>query len=357
MAGHARTPRRRHRRPPRRWRPVLVAMIAVVAVAGAGLGGAFLVTERLAGNVARVPAAFAAVPAADRPPPDPTASTFLLVGTDSRAARATAGTVAAADGGAGDGGAGDGTGDGQRGDAILVARLAADGGSAAVVSIPRDSWVDIPGHGPDKINAAFAVGGPGLLVRTVERLTGLRIDHFGVLDFAGFQQMVDAVGGIDVQVARATGSGGVTFREGSNHLDGAQALAYVRQRHGLPGGDLDRVHRQQNALRALLVAARGDLGDPLGLYALADATSRSVSVDDTLSNGGLRALVLGVRGLRSDAVTFASAPVRGIDREGTRSVVRLDAERGRRLWAAVRAGAAAGWLAENGGDALGAAPN
>jgi LCP family protein required for cell wall assembly len=89
-------------------------------------------------------------------------------------------------------------------------------------------------RGRDKINAADAFGGPSLLIQTVEQLTGNRVDHFAVIDFAGFQSMVDAVGGIDVRVAEASSNDGVQFRKGLNHLDGRQALACVRQRYDLP---------------------------------------------------------------------------------------------------------------------------
>jgi len=144
-----------------------------------------------------------------------------------------------------------------------------------------------------------------------------------VIDFAGFQSMVDSVGGIDVGIAAATSNQGVDFRRGVNHLNSAQALAYVRQRYGLPNGDLDRAHRQQNALRALLAkaASSGTLSDPIALYDLLDATSRSVGVDDTLSNDSLRSLAFGLRGLRPSAITFLNAPVAGLGREGAQSVV------------------------------------
>lgn len=178
-----------------------------------------------------------------------------------------------------------------------------------------------------------------------------------MIDFAGFQQMVDAVGGIDVRVARATSSRGVDFRDGLNHLDGTQALVYVRQRYDLPGGDLDRTKRQQNALRALLTKAQHSLDDPAGLYDLVEATSRTVSVDDTLSNDGLRDLALSLRGLRADTVSFTSAAVSGLGREGAQSVVHLDVDRNRQLWAAVRAGTVADYLATHQDDALSRTPN
>jgi LCP family protein required for cell wall assembly len=274
---------------------------------------------------------------------------FLLVGTDSRADAPTTGTDAPVGVDAGS----------QRSDVLMLMQLAPDGDSASVVSIPRDSWVDIPGHGRNKVNAAYAFGGASLLTQTVEQLTGVRVDHFAVIDFAGFEAMVDAVGGIDVQVAEATSNIGVEFRAGLNHLDGAQALAYVRQRYDLPGGDLDRARRQQNALRALLsqAASSGSLSDPIGLVRLVDATSRSVSVDDTLSNGGLRDIAFGAAGLRRSGVTFLSAPVAGLGREGEQSVVYLDDARAGELWTALQSGDTTAYADAHPDDLLGDTPS
>lgn len=139
----------------------------------------------------------------------------------------------------------------------------------------------------NKVNAAYAFGGPSLLIQTVEDLTQIRVDHFGVIDFAGFESMIDAVGGIDVSISEATSNAGVEFRQGVNHLDGAQALAFVRQRYNLADGDLDRAQRQQAVLRALLskAASGSTFGNPAAFYTLLDAATRSVGVDDTLSNG------------------------------------------------------------------------
>ncbi len=96
----------------------------------------------------------------------------------------------------------------------------------------------------NKINAAFSFGGPPLAIQTIEQLTRVRIDHFAVIDFAGFQQMTDAAGGIDINVGTATERDGVVVPAGPQHLNGAQALVYVRERKSLPGGDFDRVRRR-----------------------------------------------------------------------------------------------------------------
>jgi LCP family protein required for cell wall assembly len=332
----------------RRGRRILIGLAVVVLLLLVAVAGTmFFLTERLGNNVTRVPDAFRGLDTGARPPVND-AVTFLLVGTDSRSDEPTTGSDAPA-------GVDPGS---QRSDVLMLARINGARTSASVVSIPRDSWVDIPGRGRNKINAAYAFGGPPLLIQAVEQLTNIRVDHFAVIDFAGFQAMVDTVGGIDVSVAKATSHDGVQFRQGANHLDGAQALAYVRQRHDLPRGDIDRAQRQQNALRALLEKAvsSGLLADPVRLYRLLDAVSRSVSIDDTLSNGGMRELGIEMRGLRPSGVTFLGAPVRGLGREGAQSVVYLDDGRSAELWDALKSDSIAGYAQRNRTDSLGDSP-
>src|SRR6185436_8377043 len=137
-------------------------------------------------------------------------------------------------------------------------------------------------------------------------------DHFAVIDFAGFRSMVDAVGGIDVDLTTPPSGLG----RGPHHLDGTQALLYVRERTGYLSGD--RARRQQNALRAMLTkaASSGTLTDPVQLYDFLDAVSRSVGVDDTLSNGGMRALGLKLSELGASEVTFVRAPVANVGQQG-----------------------------------------
>jgi len=332
-----------HRR--RRTRRVLLcSVVMLMSLLGLLAGAVFVVSERLAGQVHRYPNVFSNLEK-DARPPATRALTFLFVGTDSLSEHPTTGSEAAAKGQIPGGG---------RSDVIMLAQVNADRRGATVVSIPRDGWVPVPGHGFNKINAAFAFGGPSLLVQTVESVTHIRVDHFGVIDFAGFQAMTDAVGGIDVNVARPTSFGALSFDAGLNHLDGEHALAYVRQRHGLPRGDLDRVQRQQNALRALLsrVMSNGMLSDPLRTYELLNAITRSVSVDDTLTNSGLRTLAMDLRRVSGDDVTFMTAPVAGLGREGAQSVVYLDADRSAQLWRAFSSGTVRDYLTKYPGDTL-----
>ena len=329
------------RRPRSVRRTLAVLAVGVVTLFALQVAVVQTLTERLGGAVPRVPGAFAQLEGSDRPPTSG-GTTFLLVGIDTRADDPAAATGATA-------------ADGGRSDVIMIARLFADGKGAAVAAIPRDAWVEVPGHGMNKINAAYARGGPSLLVKTVENLTALHIDHFAKIDFTGFRAVVDAVGGIDVGVSAATSNGAVHFRQGVNHLDGTAALAYVRQRHGLADVDLDRAQRQLNALRAVLakVAATDTLDDPVGLYRLLDSFGGFVSVDDTLSNGGLRSLTQKLRGLPPDAVSFVRAPVAALGREGDQSVVHLEAEQCDQLWSSLRTGTITAFVARHADDTLG----
>lgn len=226
-----------------------------------------------------------------------------------------------------------------RSDVLMVLHLDADRQHAQVVSFPRDSWVDVPGHGMQKINAAFSYGGPSLAIQTVEQVSGLRLDHVAVIDFAGFQGLTDALGGVEVTIAEDTvdGASGYTWTKGVHTLDGEDALRYVRQREGLLRGDLDRAQRQQAYLRAVLtkLADTGVLGRPLRLTRVAGELSDFVSVDADWSTGDLRSLALSARGLNADSVDFVTVPVTGTPTIGTQSVVTLDAAGTRALFRAV----------------------
>ncbi|TCK20914.1 LCP family protein [Pseudonocardia endophytica] len=339
--GREREPRTKRRN------PLLIFLAAVLVLLLVIAGAAVALTVSLGNDIPRIPDAFKNLDAGNRPA-GTGATTFLLVGTDSRSTDPTTGTEATPGVNAGS----------QRSDVIMLATVQPDGTTGSVVSIPRDSWVDIPGRGMNKINAAYAFGGPSLLIETVEKLTGVRVDHFGVIDFAGFQTLVDSVGGIDVNIAQATSNMGVNFQAGENHLDGAQALAYVRQRYDLPNGDLDRAKRQQNALRVLLTKVQQDAtSNPTALYSFAQNIGTTVSVDDTLSNTGLVGLAVDYRNLRSSGVDFLSVPVSGLGMEGPQSVVYLDDARGPQLWDSIRNGSVGQYAANNPSQTLSDSPS
>jgi len=144
----------------------------------------------------------------------------------------------------------------------------------------------------------------------------------------------------------------------AHDVNGASALEYVQQRDGLPGGDADRAARQQDVLRAMLskVITSGTLGSPVGLYGLLDATSRSVSLDDTLTNGGMRSLAFDMRGIGPADFTLLCAPVGAMGREGAQSVLYLDRARAAELCESLRNGMTAGYAERHPEDLFGAAP-
>jgi LCP family protein required for cell wall assembly len=337
-ATRPRAPRRR------RLTRVLVAAAAAAMLLAWGATGLFLERQRSYDrNIRRIPGAFPAEP--DRPARAPgRAQNWLLVGSDRRADQATTGRDANQPlwrYGA------------QRADTIMLVHLPANRDRAYLVSFPRDAWVPIQGHGNAKLNATFSFGGPPLLIATIERLTGVRVDHFAVLDFEGFRSMTDALGGVDVQVTRTVWAPAqkVLWPAGTHHLDGARALDFVRQRHNLPGGDLGRIKRQQAFLKALARQAidRGTLANPLKLNAFLEAATKAMSVDESLTTSALRSLALQFRSVRAGDVVFVTAPVAGTGTEGRQSVVYLDRVRGRRLYRALREDTVEAYLADTGG--------
>lgn len=171
------------------------------------------------------------------------ASNWLLVGSDSRAGLTDEEAAALSTGNADVG---------QRTDTIMIAHIPLVG-KPKLVSIPRDSFVSIPGNDKNKINAAFALGGPPLLIDTVEKNTGIHIDHYAEIGFGGFAGIVDAIGGVEMCPAEAIDDplAGLNIQAGCQKFDGASALGYVRTR-ATAMGDLDRVQRQREFMAALM---------------------------------------------------------------------------------------------------------
>jgi LCP family protein required for cell wall assembly len=156
----------------------------------------------------------------------------------------------------------------------------------AIVGIPRDSYVPIPGHGTAKINASLSYGGPELVVRTVEALTGVHVDAYVLTGFDGFHRLVDAIGGLDVHVPYPMNdpNSGAHFRPGPTHLNGREALAFSRDRHDAPGGDLGRSMNQGRVLVATLRQLRAVVAkDPARLLPWLVAATRFLRTDLSLS--------------------------------------------------------------------------
>jgi LCP family protein required for cell wall assembly len=222
------------------------------------------------------------------------------------------------------------------------------------MSIPRDSWVDVPGHGQAKINAAFAYGGPTLTIQTVEQLTRVRIDHVAIADFDAFVAVTDAMGGVRITLDQPLTVDGTTVEAGQHQLlTGDQALRWVRERKTLARGDFDRVQRQQAWIRAMVARMRneGTLSNPLKSVPFLRAVGDSVATDPGLDTSVLGELQGMVRGLASTDITFLTVPTEGTGRspDGAQSIVVLDEPALGDLMAAVNADMLHVYLEEHAG--------
>jgi len=247
-----------------------------------------------------------------------------------------------------------------RSDTLMIVHIPADRQDAYLVSIPRDSYVRIPGHGKQKINAAFSLGGPDLTVRTVEELTDVYIDHVAMIDWAGFKDLTHAIGGVEVTIAKTFTDthNDITWHAGTQVLEGARALQYVRTRYGLENGDFDRIQRQQNFLRAVLHKANstGTLSNPIKLDNLLQAVTKATTVDSAWSTGDIRALAFDLRGIDNSHMHYLTAPTRGtreVDDIG--DVVVLKKRECRALWESLRSDDVQSYLRTYGGETLPAA--
>lgn len=262
----------------------------------------------------------------DRPPAG-RGTNWLLVGSDSRTDLTPEQQDDLATGG--DTGAG-------RTDTMILVHIPALGSSKPTVmlSIPRDSYLSIPDHGEDKINAAFTFGGPKLLAQTVEQATGLRIDHYAEVGFAGFASVVDALGGVTMCPAEPIDDplAGIDIAAGCQEFDGPTALGFVRTR-ATPRADLDRVRNQREFMSAMLHRAASPAVwlNPLRMYSLARSVPGSLTVDSGDHVWDLLRLAWALRG---DTTTL-TIPIGSSTTNSSGAVVLWDDERCERLFTAL----------------------
>ncbi len=253
---------------------------------------------------------------------------WLIVGSDSRADLTPAQKKALATGDAAGG----------RTDTIMIAHTGSK--KTTLLSLPRDTYVPIDGHGRNKLNAAFAFGGASLLVRTVEQITGLHIDHYAEIGFAGFASMVDAVGGVRICVAQAIndGNAGLNIPAGCQQLNGAEALGYVRSRK-FATGDLERVQHQRQFLAALLskVASPGTVINPFKSIPLGYDAVDALTVDKGTHIWDVASLGLALRDAGGGKGYTLTVPIAGFANEGAvGSVVLWDRTKALELFAALK---------------------
>jgi LCP family protein required for cell wall assembly len=200
---------------------------------------------------------------------------------------------------------------GHRSDTILIMHIPSNGGRAVLISLPRDSYVTIPGFGQNKINAAYSFGGPKLLAKTVQDNTGLRIDHYIGIGFGGLVNVVDAVGGVRMCLPTPIHdqASGLNLKAGCQTLDGAEALGYVRTRHQFVNQDLQREQNQRLFLRALLrkMTSPTTLLNPLASVPAAFGAAGAVKVDNDTHLYQLLQLALALRNPQTTTVPIANA--------------------------------------------------
>ncbi|WP_315428128.1 LCP family protein [uncultured Rothia sp.] len=173
---------------------------------------------------------------------------------------------------------------GSRADSIMLAHIPADGKGVYLVSIMRDTWVNIPGYGAAKINAALNYGGISLQVATVENLLGIKIDHVAEIEFEGFKALVNSVNGVDVQVPFDFDINAWSFKQGMQHMDGGAALAFVRARYPFADGDYQRVRNQRAFLRGMYntMKAKGALNNVGSFQSAVESIAGYMRVDSGL---------------------------------------------------------------------------
>ena len=174
---------------------------------------------------------------------------------------------------------------GSRADTIMLMHIPADGKGVYIISIMRDTWVNIPGYGAAKINAALNYGGVSLQVATIENLVGVKIDHVAEIEFEGFKSLVNAIGGVDVQVPFAFTSNVWTFTPGLMHLNGSGALSFVRERYSFADGAYQRVRNQRAFLRGLYntMKAKGALSNVASFQSSIESLTDYMRVDQGLN--------------------------------------------------------------------------
>lgn len=328
---------RTHRRAKR---IALIGALVVALVAGAAGVGGWLYLRNVDSKVDRVNVA--ALNNAKQADPEGIADgamNILLLGSDSRDPDSDADA---------------------RTDTIIVAHVSADHKKVQLISIPRDTWLYVPqsettGQGGQdaKINAAYAFGGVDLMVRTVQEFTGLSLDHVVLIDFSGFKEIIDALGGIDIHVDKSFTSIHKPYREftknatgETTHMDGATALDYSRQRKQFSDGDFTRIAHQHQIIKAVMdkAVSTGTITDLGKLTAFLNATADAVTVDDTLSP---LSLAWALRAIGSSDVTFLTNPSSGTPTIDGQSVVQSDTEKSKELWEAVATDTVAAWAAAN----------
>jgi polyisoprenyl-teichoic acid--peptidoglycan teichoic acid transferase len=199
-----------------------------------------------------------------------------------------------------------------RSGSLMILHLNAKRDQAYFISFPRDTWVSIPGHGNNKINAAYGIGGPKLTVSTLENLTDTQMDHAAMLDFRGFAKLTDEVGGVTVYNKTAFTAHGFDYPKGNITVSGERAIYFVGERRALPRGDFDRATNERNVVRGIIAKTLSTkiITDPTRLVSVVSGAAEHLTVDKGLTDSKIRNTVLSLR-LSNKDVHLMKAPVSG----------------------------------------------
>jgi LCP family protein required for cell wall assembly len=309
----------RHRR--RRFRLGIIIGVAAVVVLAVAATAIYLINidRSVTRNITRgidLPSETASPGGAPTAEPETGTLNYVLLGSDSRDP--------------------DNEGNG-RSDSIMVVHLNAKRNKAYIISFPRDMYVAIPGYGHNKINSAYSFGGAPLIVRTLQDLTGVKMDHVVVIDFDGFIQLTDDLGGVTVINKTAFSSHGYDYAKGKITIQGHRALWFVRERHSLPGGDLERAENQRNVIKAIVEKglSAGVISDPAKFTTFLGNVAKHLTVDNSLSDSEIRSTAFSLR-LSAKNIILMQAPLSGFRMIGGQSVDQVDTVKMAELNAALK---------------------
>jgi LCP family protein required for cell wall assembly len=303
----ARPPRRKHRG----WRIALIALGSIVGLVVALAVGSYAYVNHVVSSIPRIPVAN--LVAVNAPGSGP-GQTFLVTSSQRGPTGVTVSDPSLAHGS----------------NLVMLLHIDADGKRGGAVAISQDVVVNVPGVGARPLSYVLEKRGPSLLVQTVSQATGVAINHFARVDFNHVTSFVNAIGGVDVTIPRATSSFGHTFKAGVNHLTGITAIYYARE----PSlSDQDRTLRQANFVRAVLTKVADDhlVTNPLTMVRVLNSISSALTVDSNMSNSEVESLARNFGHLGGSAGTFVVAPTRTVNG----NVVLSDPLAGQ-LWTAIK---------------------
>ena len=315
------------REPRYRWRRGRITLVVLLVLLLAWIGFMVWVPMQAWGAVNKVDN----IPDGERPT-DTSGYNYLLVGSDSREGLTKEQRKKYATGNAA----------GNRTDTIMLVHVSESGGKPVMVSLPRDSYVPIPGHGSNKINAAYSIGGPKLLTDTVEQVTGIHVDGYIEIGLGGFAAVVDSVGGVDLCVPRnmKDKKAGIDLQKGCQTLDGGNALGYVRSRYEDPLGDIGRAARQRQFLGALMkkAATPSTVLIPWRYKSFADASAAGLAVGQETGIMDAVRVLQAMRAVSNDEGLSLSVPTSDLAYRTSAGAlaVKWDTERAKALFKALK---------------------